>query len=42
MGMLELLIAGEDVQATGGRTFTRENPLTGETATVAAAASVTP
>ncbi|WP_227287410.1 aldehyde dehydrogenase [Boseongicola sp. H5] len=40
MEMLELLIAGEDVQASGGRTFTRDNPLTGETATVAAAASV--
>jgi acyl-CoA reductase-like NAD-dependent aldehyde dehydrogenase len=37
---VQLSIAGEPADATGGRTFTRVNPLTGEPATKAAAASV--
>lgn len=40
MTVLELLIAGEHVQAQDGRTFARDNPITGEVATVAAAASI--
>ncbi len=36
----ELLIDGKAVPASGGRTFTRRDPVTGEVATVAAAASV--
>ncbi|MFK7752465.1 MAG: aldehyde dehydrogenase [Sedimentitalea sp.] len=40
MSVLDLLIEGEKVQAEGGRTFTRNNPLTGRVATEAAAASV--
>jgi acyl-CoA reductase-like NAD-dependent aldehyde dehydrogenase len=37
---VQLSIAGEPADAAGGRTFTRVNPLTGEPATKAAAASV--
>jgi acyl-CoA reductase-like NAD-dependent aldehyde dehydrogenase len=37
---VQLSIAGEPADATDGRTFTRVNPLTGEPATKAAAASV--
>lgn len=37
---LGLLIDNEEVQATGGATFERNNPVTGEVATRAAAASV--
>ena len=37
---LGLLINNEEVQATGGATFTRNNPITGELATRAAAATV--
>ncbi|MGP6089648.1 aldehyde dehydrogenase [Antarctobacter jejuensis] len=40
MSVLELLIAGEKVSAGDGRTFTRDNPLTGGVATEAAAATV--
>lgn len=40
MDALDLLIAGEDVPADGGRTFLRANPITGGTATTAAAATV--
>lgn len=40
MSVLNLLIEGEKVQAEGGRTFTRNNPLTGGVATEAAAATV--
>ncbi|MFQ1699860.1 aldehyde dehydrogenase [Loktanella agnita] len=39
MSVLELLIGGEKVAAEGGRTFTRNNPLTGGVATEAAAAT---
>lgn len=35
-----LLIGGKDVAATGGRTFERRDPVTGDVATLAAAASV--
>jgi len=38
--IVQLSIAGESNEAAGGRTFTRINPLTGEPATKAAAASV--
>ncbi len=37
---LDLIIASKSTKAEGGRTFTRLNPITGETATTAAAASV--
>jgi acyl-CoA reductase-like NAD-dependent aldehyde dehydrogenase len=37
---IHLLIAGKDVAATGGATFERRNPVTGQVASVAAAASV--
>jgi acyl-CoA reductase-like NAD-dependent aldehyde dehydrogenase len=37
---LPFLIGGQEVSATGNRTFTRNDPVTGEVATVAAAASV--
>lgn len=37
---LGLLINNEDIQATGGATFTRDNPITGQVATRAAAATV--
>ncbi|MCO6382671.1 aldehyde dehydrogenase [Oceanicola sp. 502str15] len=40
MSVLDLLIEGEKVQAEDGRTFTRNNPLTGGVATEAAAATV--
>lgn len=40
MSVLDLLIEGEKVQASSGRTFTRNNPLTGGVATEAAAATV--
>lgn len=40
METLELLIDGKTRKATDGRTFTRNNPLTGQPATIAAAASV--
>ncbi|MEC9199107.1 MAG: aldehyde dehydrogenase [Pseudomonadota bacterium] len=39
MNVLNLLIAGKEQAAEGGRTFTRNNPLTGDVATEAAAAS---
>ena len=39
MSVLDLVIAGEQRAAEGGRTFSRRNPLTGEVATEAAAAS---
>ncbi|UYV38030.1 aldehyde dehydrogenase [Rhodobacteraceae bacterium D3-12] len=39
MSVLDLLIDGEKVQGQGGRTFTRNNPLTGGVATEAAAAA---
>lgn len=39
MESLDLYINGKYVPAEGGRTFTRENPVSGETVTVAAAAS---
>ena len=39
MSVLNLLIEGRKVAAEGGRTFTRNNPLTGAVATEAAAAS---
>jgi len=35
---LGLIINNEEVQATGGATFTRNNPITGDLATRAAAA----
>ncbi|MDB5458630.1 MAG: aldehyde dehydrogenase [Caulobacteraceae bacterium] len=37
---IQLLIAGKDVAATGGATFERRNPITGQVASVAAAATV--
>jgi benzaldehyde dehydrogenase (NAD) len=37
---LDLIIASKPVQAEGGRTFTRLNPISGQLATTAAAASV--
>lgn len=37
---IDLLIGGRKVAATGGATFERRNPVTGEVATVAAAATV--
>ncbi len=37
---IQLLIAGKDVAASGGATFTRNNPVTGQVASTAAAASV--
>ena len=40
MENLSLLIGGADVPATGGATFDRLNPLTGEVATRAAAATM--
>ncbi|MGE0114431.1 MAG: aldehyde dehydrogenase [Steroidobacteraceae bacterium] len=40
MERVNLLIGGRDVEATGGATFSRNNPISGEVATVAAAASV--
>ncbi|GHA43708.1 salicylaldehyde dehydrogenase [Amylibacter ulvae] len=40
MNVLDLLIDGEKVAAIDGKTFTRNNPLTGDVATEAAAASV--
>lgn len=39
MQTLALLIGGEDVGASDGRTFSRNNPMTGEVATIAAAAT---
>jgi acyl-CoA reductase-like NAD-dependent aldehyde dehydrogenase len=38
---IKLLIDNEDASATHGRSFERKNPVTGEVATVAAAASPT-
>ncbi|MDC0739306.1 aldehyde dehydrogenase [Cognatishimia sp. SS12] len=38
--MLELLIGGRKVPSSDGATFTRKNPITGEDATVAAAATI--
>ncbi|WP_106476377.1 aldehyde dehydrogenase [Phytohalomonas tamaricis] len=40
MHTLELLIAGQACPAAGGKTFTRNNPLSGEAVTQAAAATV--
>lgn len=40
MNKISMLINGESVQATGGGTFTRGNPLDGQTATEAPAATV--
>src|SRR5262245_15028063 len=40
MTEVQLLINGRDVGARNGATFTRANPISGETATRAAAASV--
>src|SRR5690606_13920429 len=40
MTSLGLLIDNQDVQATGGASFERRNPLDGQVATTAAAASV--
>lgn len=40
MNTLNLLINGKNVPAANGKTFTRKNPMTGEVATIAAAASV--
>ena len=40
MDQLGLLIANEDHQASGGATFERRNPISGEVATRAAAATV--
>ncbi|MEQ8165390.1 MAG: salicylaldehyde dehydrogenase, partial [Alphaproteobacteria bacterium] len=40
MDQLGLLIANEDHQATGGAVFERLNPISGEVATRAAAATV--
>jgi acyl-CoA reductase-like NAD-dependent aldehyde dehydrogenase len=40
MGAINLLIGGKDVAASGGATFERRNPVTGEVASVAAAATV--
>lgn len=39
MNKISMLINGESVQATGGATFTRSNPLDGQVATTAPAAS---
>lgn len=40
MESLALLIGGEDVASSDGKTFTRKNPITGEVATIAAAATI--
>ncbi|MGE5721724.1 MAG: aldehyde dehydrogenase [Sphingomonadales bacterium] len=40
MNQVQMLVNGADVAATGGRTFERHDPMTGEVATRAAAASV--
>ncbi len=40
MKSLDLYIGGKHVPAEGGRTFTRENPITGDVVTTAAAASI--
>ena len=37
---IQLLIAGKDMAATGGATFDRKNPVTGQVASVSAAASI--
>lgn len=40
MNVTTMLIAGDDIAATGNKTFERKNPITNEIVTVAAAASV--